>query len=573
MWWGFFFCLLSMFAPPLFAQFPLAIPQIPPPPSLPLTISTNGAFVFSWTSWNPDGGEASLNPGSVPLEARSGVVKFGSSSWGGLWFIKTNGQVLRYTRSVNMTTSYNKLELPEFFSNNIVNLYRIGVPNPYHWIALSKTGQVGVMFDTNRSTFNIPTECSNVVEVVQKLPEWGGDVEPGFASRFLTLHGNGTLKAWQAEGGYITEIPHPTASLQDVRQVDGRADLGLALMGNGQVYGWSWNSESSQYSSMPIPTEASAGVVKIFAGASKTQCFYALRADGIIVCWDSNGNKIDLPPAISTEQFVGLINNISSTSPLLGFALTTSGQVVGWRFENGTSASISMEPQLQTGVVEIMGPQDPFTWSFYSKKQTGEAFIVGMAWEQPWEWGASSRIPRGIILNLPLESLNLAGGSGAPGEIFSISYNADLAVQTYAGLPLDLLAQLVAEKILNISNNYGIATKTEVSGAVSQGVQQVLSAPSEYNLFTTQQVQAERTAGQNDILANPNQWTLYTVNQIQNMAVGDLVLTRTNGGEFILNYEIEQSEDLVSWTPYQGFAMPLTNLPTNKAFVRLKTKN
>jgi len=164
------------------------------------------------------------------------------------------------------------------------------------------------------------------------------------------------------------------------------------------------------------------------------------------------------------------------------------------------------------------------------------------------------------------------GAGGAAGDSYSISFNSDLAVEIYAGLPLDVLARLVAEKILNISNNYGIATKTEVGGAVSQGVQQVLSTPSDYNLFTSQQVQAERTAGQNDVLANPNQWTLYTTNQIKAMAIGDLVLTRTNNGDFVLNYDIEQSEDLVTWTPYQGFAMPLTNLPTNKAFVRIKAK-
>ena len=79
-------------------------------------------------------------------------------------------------------------------------------------------------------------------------------------------------------------------------------------------------------------------------------------------------------------------------------------------------------------------------------------------------------------------------------------------------------------------------------------------------------------AGQQSVIANPNTHNLYTTSQIQNMAIGDLVLTRTNNGSFVLNYDIEQSEDLQNWTPYQGFAMALTNLPTNKAFVRIKAK-
>ena len=65
---------------------------------------------------------------------------------------------------------------------------------------------------------------------------------------------------------------------------------------------------------------------------------------------------------------------------------------------------------------------------------------------------------------------------------------------------------------------------------------------------------------------------LYTTSQIQNMAMGDLVLTRQVGGGFVLNYDIEQSTDLQTWTTYQALSLPLTGLPTDKAFVRIKPK-
>jgi hypothetical protein len=80
------------------------------------------------------------------------------------------------------------------------------------------------------------------------------------------------------------------------------------------------------------------------------------------------------------------------------------------------------------------------------------------------------------------------------------------------------------------------------------------------------------TAGVNSVLSNPNLWTLYTTSQIQNMAVGDLVLSRQVNGGFVLNYDIEQSTDLQTWTPYQALSLPMTNLPTDKAFVRIKAK-
>jgi len=79
-------------------------------------------------------------------------------------------------------------------------------------------------------------------------------------------------------------------------------------------------------------------------------------------------------------------------------------------------------------------------------------------------------------------------------------------------------------------------------------------------------------AGQQSVIANPNTHNLYTTSQIQNMAVGDLVLTRQVSGGFVLNYDIEQSTDLQTWTPYQALSLPLTGLPTDKAFVRIKAK-
>jgi len=121
----------------------------------------------------------------------------------------------------------------------------------------------------------------------------------------------------------------------------------------------------------------------------------------------------------------------------------------------------------------------------------------------------------------------------------------------------------LAQAILAASNNYGLATQSAITTATS-------------NLVTQSQITTAinegKASGIASVTASPNTWSLFTTSQIQNMAIGDLVLTRTNNGSFVLNYDIEQSEDLQNWTPYQGFAMPLTNLPTNKAFVRIKAK-
>jgi hypothetical protein len=78
--------------------------------------------------------------------------------------------------------------------------------------------------------------------------------------------------------------------------------------------------------------------------------------------------------------------------------------------------------------------------------------------------------------------------------------------------------------------------------------------------------------GINTVTSHPNSWSLFTTAQIQEMAVGDLMLTRQENGVFVLNYDIEQSDDLNNWTTYKTNAEELTGLPTNKAFVRIKLK-
>jgi hypothetical protein len=65
---------------------------------------------------------------------------------------------------------------------------------------------------------------------------------------------------------------------------------------------------------------------------------------------------------------------------------------------------------------------------------------------------------------------------------------------------------------------------------------------------------------------------LYTASQMQAMAFGDLVLTKNPNGSFTLNYDIEQSTDLQNWSIYAPLSLPLTDLPPDKAFVRIKAR-
>jgi len=104
------------------------------------------------------------------------------------------------------------------------------------------------------------------------------------------------------------------------------------------------------------------------------------------------------------------------------------------------------------------------------------------------------------------------------------------------------------------------------------GQQSVINNPSAHNLYTATQYTANFNAGKDSILNSPNSNGLYTANQMQAMAIRDLVLIKNANGSFTLNYDIEKSEDLQSWTTHAPLSLTLTNLPPDKAFVRIKAK-
>ena len=126
----------------------------------------------------------------------------------------------------------------------------------------------------------------------------------------------------------------------------------------------------------------------------------------------------------------------------------------------------------------------------------------------------------------------------------------------------DAFVTAVANKIKATGGNYGIATQSGLSSAIE---------PLATKTQITTAINEGRAAGIASVTASPNTWSLFTSSQIQNMAIGDLVLTREVNGNFVLNYDIEQSDDLANWTVYSANTQ-IVRLPADKAFVRIKAK-
>lgn len=543
----------------------LPIPQIPPAPSLPLSLPENGSFVFAFDNdgmWNSP---QQIRSSKVPIEGRSGVAMCGRTfgAMGTIWFLKTNGEVLAYEpRNQSYQQSFQKIILPSFFDSNIARFYTSSSSSTGPYIGVLNSGQMGIYS---------PAPAGMTATVFQ--PEWGADVVEVYKSydgldKYLSLHSSGALKCWQLlpPPNSASLVSHIADQLTNVRMVDGGTGCGLAITANGQVFGW--NSEN-QF--LPIPSAASSGVVQVVAPTSSSDpnaLFYALKNDGSIVYWDMQGNQLALPTSFSGKQFV----RIATMDMGRAFGLTKEGQLMGWSSQGGVIQELPINSALSSGLQQIATKLSPDNRK-YLYALNNQSQLLSLTESQNMEWNIDSNLPPSLFFKgVNLDSLLIWDGS-ASSTNFILSSDGDLAVQTYLGLPLDVLVKLVADKIMNISHNYGLATQTAITTATSNlvNMSQITSLATKTELSNA--LTQSRTDGINSVISNPNLWTLYTTNQIKTMAMGDLVLTRTNNGQFLLNYDIEQSDDLASWYPYQNFAMPLTNLPTDKAFVRIKLKN
>jgi hypothetical protein len=153
--------------------------------------------------------------------------------------------------------------------------------------------------------------------------------------------------------------------------------------------------------------------------------------------------------------------------------------------------------------------------------------------------------------------------------------SAQVILYDPSNLGMEAMFLLGQQNVISNPNTHNLYTSVQYSdnytAGQTAGRSEVTSFPSSYNLYTATQYGNNYNAGQQNVISNPNTHNLYTTSQIQNMAVGDLVLTREVNGNFVLNYDIEQSDDMANWTVYSANRQ-IVKLPADKAFVRIKAK-
>jgi len=533
-----------------------AIPPYPPqipsyPPQRPI-LPSQGYFLISWSSAGPAGvGSKTLEPNKVPLNGRANIIKFKNrtSMSGDSVALSTSGRVYVWN---NMPYAFEK-PVPDDAKENIVDIFF-----SENWIyAIKSNGRLLVWNSMSNSIVTLPSVVNSGVVTIS----------PGNGGGFLALKENGQVVFIDKSGVQVpiegppgmppttimqeawVQRPVPDELSSGVAQIWAETSLTagplLALKNDGSLICWSCTADTISYFS--LPQEVSTGVAKIIKHGlvlmrNGKANFWRAETDGSFFVHSFRNSEADLVDIQGDPQ--SLWNGI--------YGLTKDGAVLGW---DSSFNSLSLNSELSSGVKEILN-QNGLNFAL---KNSGRL----LKWSSP---------PSNLDLSLPNEvnsdvvSLSSLGGDGS----FVLSSSPDIAVATYCGLPLGVLAQLVAEKIKNQPLNYGIATKDDVGGAVTQGVQQVLSAPSNYNLYTSHQIQTERLVGQSDVITSPNIYNLYTTNQIKNLGLGGIVIERNSNNQLVLNYQILQSNDLKIWNPYEENEIVITNSPSDKMFLRVQ---
>jgi hypothetical protein len=130
-------------------------------------------------------------------------------------------------------------------------------------------------------------------------------------------------------------------------------------------------------------------------------------------------------------------------------------------------------------------------------------------------------------------------------------------------------------------DNYGIATKSDVSGAISnattQAIAHVQSSPNDYSLYSEEQYTSNYNtgiaAGTSLVMANPASYNLYTSNSIMDLRMGGVMLQK-QGSNAVVTFQPQTTTDLAT-QPFTNSGAPLTNIismPGSKGFIRINAK-
>lgn len=190
--------------------------------------------------------------------------------------------------------AWGKTKIPAGLSNVVAIAAR-----SFYTVAVKSDGTVVSWANIPSIKTHVPAELSNVVAIACG----DGDYE-----RSMALRRDGTVVVWKA--GIPSEEPVPP-EVRDVVAIAAGRSHSLALMRNGTVFGWGFNSDG-QATGVPTPTPPdtvgfTSGVVTIggvilsnvVAIAAAGRYSLALRANGEVVAWGDRRSYRGVPAGLT----------------------------------------------------------------------------------------------------------------------------------------------------------------------------------------------------------------------------------------------------------------------------------
>jgi formylglycine-generating enzyme required for sulfatase activity len=463
--------------------------------------------------------------------------------------------------------------------------------------ALSSDGQVGSIV-TSSSGGAGPS--SGQISIISTIEEAVAVAGPSLSKRVVAIKADGGVVA--AMDSSAAEVPPEATDLRTIGYVNG---FFFGLGADGRFVAWTYSDTWPPRPSAPAVIATNWTVNKPFMVQTEMtfgmygQRLVGLTGAGEIKAWDEQGNQVAVPQdgnndisffRVSPDN--SMLQTLAAVRSDGGVFLARLGQSEPLALPQGLSAvaEIHIIPGYAEVAVAVQADGIVKVW----KVDSGE--------ELPLPPQASSAIgisangnltrPDGSVLQLryvQTDPMNPSSGSitaslmqagvVASGPNYVISRDPSLIL----GFPLSVLARLVAEEILTHTNNYGLATKPDLLGAVQdalvsgeqQGIATVQAAPNTYNLYSADQFQASYsqgvTAGTSLVTANPGGYNLYTSDSIMDLRMGGLMLQK-QGTSATVFFQPQTTTDLAS-IPFADNGLPVSKtfeMPENKHFLRIQ---
>jgi alpha-tubulin suppressor-like RCC1 family protein len=198
------------------------------------------------------------------------------------------------------------------------------------YICFSSQAFAALRHDGLVFTWGLPSQCYLSPDTQSKITNIGVKSIISNAQAFAALLNDNTVVSWGSPdfGGNLNLYPDIHSELQNVSSIHATCNSFAALCSDGSVISWGFISISKNDTGQLIFQHISS-INNIYSIYSLYNIFVAIQFDGTLCSWGATDNDSIIPPILSDESVLQIIQGRSSIAILL-----YNGSVVTWRAIN-----------------------------------------------------------------------------------------------------------------------------------------------------------------------------------------------------------------------------------------------